>query len=47
MGAYLGALQQIYPKNSIEIAILWTRTATLMPLDHDIMRQAFARAAVS
>ncbi len=47
MGAYLGALQQIYPNHSIDIAILWTRTATLMPLDHDIMKQAFARAAVS
>ena len=47
MGAYLIALQQIYPKHKVEIAILWTRTATLMPLDHDMMRQAFARAAVS
>jgi ATP-dependent helicase/nuclease subunit A len=47
MGAYLGALQQIYPNHRIEIAILWTRTATLMPLDHDIMSRAFARAAVS
>lgn len=47
MGAYLGALQQIYPNHSIDIAILWTRTATLMPLDHDIMKQSFARATVS
>jgi len=47
MGAYLDALQQIYPSQSVDIAILWTKTATLMPLDHDIMRQAFTRAAVS
>ncbi len=47
MGAYLGSLQQIYPNHRIEIAVLWTKNATLMPLDHDMMQQAFARASIS
>ena len=47
MGAYLGSLQQIYPNHRIEIAVLWTKNATLMPLDHDMMKQAFARASIS
>ncbi len=47
MGAYAEALAQIYPSHPIEIAILWTKTATLMPLDPDIMRAALGRAAIS
>ncbi|WP_306110379.1 MULTISPECIES: double-strand break repair helicase AddA [Roseovarius] len=42
MGAYAHALQQIYPGRSIETALLWTRTATLMPLPHDLVTQALA-----
>ncbi|KRS11208.1 helicase UvrD [Roseovarius atlanticus] len=42
MGAYAHALQQIYPDRTIETALLWTRTATLMPLPHDLVTQALA-----
>ncbi len=38
MAAYLGAVEQIYPDHKIELAILWTYTANLMPLPHDIVR---------
>ncbi|MFY0692979.1 MAG: double-strand break repair helicase AddA [Paracoccaceae bacterium] len=47
MGAYAAALQQIYPDVPVETAILWTRTARLMPLPHDIVRQALLRAHIS
>ena len=47
MGAYLAALEQIYMGRQIDMAILWTKTATLMPLDHDMMRAALRRAAIS
>ncbi|MEX0340168.1 MAG: PD-(D/E)XK nuclease family protein, partial [Arenibacterium sp.] len=40
MGAYALQLQQIYPERTIETAILWTRTATLMPLPYDIVIEA-------
>ncbi len=45
MGAYAHMLAQIYPDRAIEVAILWTRTAQLMPLDADIVRTALQRAA--
>ena len=32
MAAYRAALQQIYPGRKVETAILWTKTATLMPV---------------
>jgi ATP-dependent helicase/nuclease subunit A len=37
MGAYAAALEQIYPGRRIETALLWTRTAQLMVLPHDIV----------
>ncbi len=40
MGAYAHALAAIYPDHRIETAILWTRTATLMPLSHDLVTDA-------
>ena len=40
MAAYAEALRQIYPAHRIDTAILWTRTATLMPLPPDIVRAA-------
>jgi ATP-dependent helicase/nuclease subunit A len=46
MGAYAEALRQIYPATRIETAILWTRTATLMPLPPDIVSAALARTAI-
>tara|TARA_R110002096_G_scaffold46032_8_gene123103 strand:+ start:6334 stop:9687 length:3354 start_codon:yes stop_codon:yes gene_type:complete len=35
-GAYLLALQQIYPDHVIDIAILWTRTGQIMSIPHNI-----------
>ncbi|THD85671.1 double-strand break repair helicase AddA [Aliigemmobacter aestuarii] len=32
LAAYAAALAQIYPDRRIEVAVLWTRTATLMPV---------------
>lgn len=46
MGAYAEALRQIYPDQRIETAILWTRTATLMPLPADILSAALSRTAI-
>ncbi len=40
MGAYAHALAQIYPDRRIETAILWTKTASLMLLPHDIVMAA-------
>ena len=47
MGAYASALEQIFPGRKIETAILWTRTATLMPLPHEVVTQALVRATPS
>jgi ATP-dependent helicase/nuclease subunit A len=47
MGAYLEICKAIYPDKNIEIAILWTRTATLMPLTHDMVMSALRRATTS
>jgi ATP-dependent helicase/nuclease subunit A len=46
LGAYAFGLHQIYPDHRIETAILWTRTATLMPLDRDIVSAALSRATI-
>ena len=46
MGAYAHALSQIYPDHQIDTAILWTQGPHLMPLDRDIVRDAFARASI-
>ncbi|MEY8837737.1 double-strand break repair helicase AddA [Cribrihabitans sp. XS_ASV171] len=43
MGAYAALVGSIYPGRKIETAILWTRTAVLMPLSHDSVTQALAR----
>lgn len=40
MGAYAHALGKIYPNHTVETAFLWTRTATLMHLPHDIVTEA-------
>lgn len=44
MGAYAHALKAIYPGREIETAILWTRTATLQYLPHDLVTDALSRA---
>ena len=46
LGAYTEALRQIYPNKSISAAILWTRTASLMVLDPEILRSAVLRATI-
>jgi ATP-dependent helicase/nuclease subunit A len=46
MGAYLAMLTEIYPDRPITIAILWTATAQLMPLPHDMLMQALSRATI-
>lgn len=43
MGAYAFALSQVFPSKKIETAILWTRTAELMALPHDLVSEAFER----
>ncbi|OIQ41910.1 MAG: double-strand break repair helicase AddA [Roseobacter sp. MedPE-SW] len=40
MGAYAHALAQIYPGRPIETALLWTRSASLMRLPHDLVTDA-------
>ena len=44
MGAYAAALGRVYPDREIETALLWTRTATLMPLPHDLVIDALRAA---
>ena len=43
MGAYAAALQQVYPGREIRTAILWTRTAHMMYLPHDLVTDAVRR----
>jgi ATP-dependent helicase/nuclease subunit A len=47
MGAYAAALALIFPDRPVETAILWTRTARLMPLPHGLVTGAFRRATAS
>ena len=47
MGAYAQALAQIYPDKQIRTAILWTRTAELMWLPHDLVTDAVSRTQIS
>ncbi|SPJ23192.1 double-strand break repair helicase AddA [Palleronia abyssalis] len=44
MGAYAHALGQIYPGRTVETAILWTWGPRLMPLDPELVHNAFAQA---
>ena len=46
MGAYLFALESIYPDHKIELSILWTRTAQNMSIPHDLVRDAFQSATL-
>ena len=46
MAAYHTALCQIYPDRAVEVALLWTHTSQLMPLDRDIVRSALARTTL-
>jgi ATP-dependent helicase/nuclease subunit A len=44
MGAYLAALEQVFPGRKVEMALLWTVTASLMRLPDKDLRAALARA---
>ena len=46
LGAYAHAAAALYPERRVEVAILWTENALLMPLDPEIVREALARAAM-
>ncbi|MCJ7874971.1 PD-(D/E)XK nuclease family protein [Phaeobacter sp. J2-8] len=43
MGAYAAMLKQLYPNHEIATAILWTASAALMPLPHDLVTAALGR----
>ncbi|WP_299372440.1 double-strand break repair helicase AddA [uncultured Tateyamaria sp.] len=45
MAAYDTALRQIYPNRSIEVSILWTRTAELMLLPYDLLVSASSQVS--
>ena len=44
MGAYAALLTQIYPDHEVEVAILWTATARLMPLPRALVMAALQQA---
>jgi len=46
LGAYAHAAAALYPGRRVEVAILWTESGLLMPLDPEIVRDALARAAM-
>lgn len=46
LGAYAHMLAQIYPDHRIETAVLWTKIPSLMRIDPEIVRQAFARTTI-
>ncbi|TNF20093.1 MAG: double-strand break repair helicase AddA [Rhodobacteraceae bacterium] len=43
MGAYALMLECLYPGHEIETGVLWTRSATLLMLPHDIVTASLAR----
>ncbi len=47
MGAYLEALELVYPDREIDVAILWAETCELVSLPHEIVREALARSTKS
>ena len=47
MGAYLEAVEQIYPHHRIDLAILWTTRPLVMDIPHGIVRSALRRATTS
>ena len=46
MAAYHDALRQIYPDKQVEVALLWTRNARLMPIGPDIVRSALSHTTL-
>lgn len=46
MGAYVAAVQQIYPGRDVSGAVLWTEAAQLMPLPNALIMAALSRATI-
>ncbi|WP_284165161.1 double-strand break repair helicase AddA [Frigidibacter sp. SD6-1] len=46
LGAYAAMLGAIYPDRRVEVAILWTETAALMPVPLNIVRTAYETATL-
>jgi len=46
LAAYAAMLREIYPDRTIELAIVWTATATLMPIPLNIVRAAMQNATL-
>jgi ATP-dependent helicase/nuclease subunit A len=46
LGAYAHMLARIYPDRRIETAVLWTKIPSLMRIDPEIVRHAFARTTI-
>ncbi|WP_417258519.1 double-strand break repair helicase AddA [Celeribacter sp.] len=47
LGAYADAVERMYPDRTIQTALLWTRTAELMEIPRDIVRDALLRTTIS
>ncbi|ATG48395.1 double-strand break repair helicase AddA [Celeribacter ethanolicus] len=47
LGAYAQAVGDIYPGREIEVALLWTKIATLQPVPLEIVMEALGRTATS
>ena len=47
MGAYLVAIESIYPDREVEVSILWTEACTRMVLPHAIVRAALQNSTIS
>jgi ATP-dependent helicase/nuclease subunit A len=45
MGAYAAMLEALWPDRRVEVAVLWTHGARLMPLPRDLVMAALRRAA--
>ncbi len=47
MGAYLAALEAVYPDRRVDVAILWTRKPELMRFSHETVRRALEDVGAS
>jgi ATP-dependent helicase/nuclease subunit A len=44
LGAYVHMLRQVYPDRRLCVSLLWTRSATLMQMPHDLVTDALMRS---
>jgi ATP-dependent helicase/nuclease subunit A len=47
MAVYQAALAQIFPDTPVTVAILWTETATFMPIPVELLHEAMKRLSAS